>query len=224
MLGKLRRRVTYTKVAATIAVVLAGTGFAYAAIPGPSGVINGCYQTKTGNLRVVSAGKKCLRSEKALNWNQTGPRGLQGLQGAKGDTGATGAKGDTGATGAKGDTGATGAKGDTGATGAPGTARAYAEVNPTGPAYLAARTKGFTGSPSRPTTGIYCLTPDPATGINPSTVAPVASQEVALSFVDLGFVQDGDGNVNCGANQIVVITLATNDTLTNGIAFNVIVP
>jgi hypothetical protein len=81
---------------ATIAVFVAFGGGAYAAIssiPGPDGVIHGCYKKKKGNLRVVAARKKCSHSERALSWNQVGRQGPQGIPGAPG---AKGDKGDIG--------------------------------------------------------------------------------------------------------------------------------
>lgn len=68
---------------------LAATGIAYATIPGPGGVIHGCYDTKTGVLRVIdpSAGGLCSLKETDLQWNQTGPQGLAGPQGAPGPRG-----------------------------------------------------------------------------------------------------------------------------------------
>ena len=103
---------------AVLGAVLVG-GVAYAAIPDSSGVINGCYQKKVGNLRVIdsSAGQSCRHSEVPISWSQTGPQGPPGPQGPKGDTGATGPKGDTGATGATGPQGPQGPAGPTGATG-----------------------------------------------------------------------------------------------------------
>jgi hypothetical protein len=126
---------------AAVLVLAAGIGVASAGIPSSGGKIFGCYAKKGGALRVVSAGKKCKKSERARFWNQQGPQGSSSPQGAsgspgdntplavkgpqgpagpkgdkgsKGDTGAKGAKGDTGP---KGDTGAKGAKGDTGPKG-----------------------------------------------------------------------------------------------------------
>jgi hypothetical protein len=116
----------------TLAVVgvLAAAGVAYAAIPGPDGVINACYNTgsnPSGQLRVIdpATGAKCSKNEYALNFNQQGPKGDQGdvgPQGAKGDTGATGP---TGATGATGPIGPAGVQGPAGAAGA-ATPPAYA--------------------------------------------------------------------------------------------------
>jgi uncharacterized protein YjbI with pentapeptide repeats len=54
------------------AVVALGTGFAYAAIPGADAVINGCYEKRTGLLRVIDAeaGKKCTQWETPISWSQ----------------------------------------------------------------------------------------------------------------------------------------------------------
>ena len=78
-------------VLAVVAVALAAGGVAYASIPDSSGVIHGCYITGTGQLRVYdsqsSTAKKCGSNEKPLNWNQTGPQGPAGPQGAAGPAG-----------------------------------------------------------------------------------------------------------------------------------------
>jgi hypothetical protein len=87
VLHGLRSHLGYANVAATMALVLATTGFAVAAIPGSGGTITGCYHKKKGNLRVLDAGRKCLKGERKLAWSQTGPPGAVG---AKGDTGAKG--------------------------------------------------------------------------------------------------------------------------------------
>lgn len=101
-MNRIRAHLCYANVAATLALFITlGVSGAYAitSIPGPDGVIHGCYQKKKGSLRIVKAGAKCLRSEKAIVWNKTGPMGRPGLQGAKGDTGATGAQGAQGGRG-----------------------------------------------------------------------------------------------------------------------------
>ena len=60
---------------------LAATGFgAYAAASGGN-TINACAMKATGLLRVSPNGK-CLPSEQALQWNQTGPPGPPGPAGA----------------------------------------------------------------------------------------------------------------------------------------------
>jgi hypothetical protein len=79
---------------------LVGGGAAYASIPDSSGVIHGCYQKNSGNLRVVDLSTDtCRPSEVGLDWNMTGPTGPKGPTGAAGRTGATGPAGATGPTG-----------------------------------------------------------------------------------------------------------------------------
>jgi len=56
--------------------VMAAVGVGYAAIPGSDGKISGCYGS-SGQLRVIDAdaGAKCAKSETALRFSQTGPKG-----------------------------------------------------------------------------------------------------------------------------------------------------
>lgn len=135
MFGKQRPRVTYANVAATAALILAVTGVAVAAAPGPSGVIHACYQKQGGNLRVLTPGTTCAKTETALAWNQRGPRGPRGLRGLRGFRGPRGATGVQGTVGAQGTPGAQGVKGATGAKGAKG---ATGATGPAGPATGAA--------------------------------------------------------------------------------------
>jgi hypothetical protein len=115
-----------TAIAISAAVLTAAGAVAYAAIPDPSGQVNGCYTTSAtllgpakGSLRVVDSGEHCRAGETPITWSQTGPRGPVGATGATGAMGATGAAGATGATGPAGPTGATGATGPAGADGSP---------------------------------------------------------------------------------------------------------
>src|SRR5947209_45056 len=97
MLERLRGGMKLANVTLALALVVATGGGAYAiASSSRGGVIRGCFQKKTGSLRVIFGKHKCRKSEKALTWNQSGPRGLPG---AKGNTGARGLQGTTGATG-----------------------------------------------------------------------------------------------------------------------------
>jgi hypothetical protein len=147
----MRSRLTWV-VAGALVVAGAASGAAVwstSGIPDANGVIHGCYQKNSGDVRVIdSSSQRCRSSEIALEWSQQGPRGPQGTQGipgtpgAKGDPGAPGApgaKGDPGAPGApgaKGDPGAPGAKGDPGAPGAngdPGAPGAKGDTGPIGP-------------------------------------------------------------------------------------------
>jgi len=59
-------------------------GAVYASIPGPGGVINGCFQHSSGKLRVIDSAATCLPDEVAINWNQTGPAGPPGPPGPPG--------------------------------------------------------------------------------------------------------------------------------------------
>lgn len=93
MLSWLRTHLTYANVGVTIALVLAASGFAVAAIPGPNGNIRGCFEKKGGELRVVGHKRKCRRGERRLVWSKRGPAGPAGEQGARGETGPTGAQG-----------------------------------------------------------------------------------------------------------------------------------
>lgn len=74
------------------ALVLGVVGIGLAAIPSSNGVISGCFVKKSGAVRVLDAelGQTCKKTEQALNWNQQGPAGTPGAQGAKGDQGPAG--------------------------------------------------------------------------------------------------------------------------------------
>src|SRR6266705_3294885 len=67
----------------------------FASIPGPGGLINGCFQKSTGKLRVIdpSSSRPSLRAchpdEVAIYWNQVGPAGPAGPPGPAGPQGAT---------------------------------------------------------------------------------------------------------------------------------------
>jgi hypothetical protein len=145
---------------AAAAIFVIGAGVAWAAIPGGSGVINGCYEKRTGILRVidVEAGKRCLSIETPISWSQQGPqgepgpqgeRGVQGEQGLPGERGADGARGPQGeagppgatgtpgaqgSVGPKGDTGAQGLQGPPGANGRDGAQGPRGDIGPQGPA------------------------------------------------------------------------------------------
>ena len=110
---------------ALMLVLVACVGVAYAAIPGSGGVISGCYEKKTGILRVIDAeaGKTCLSFETPISWNQKGPKGDQGahgIQGPQGEKGESGQQGLQGRQGEKGDPGAQGLQGERGDQGDPG--------------------------------------------------------------------------------------------------------
>jgi hypothetical protein len=80
-------------VIAFIALLVAGGGAAFAAIPdSDDGEIHGCYSNNKGDLRVIDAqaGETCNTSkETALVWNQEGPQGDPGTPGTPGSAGAS---------------------------------------------------------------------------------------------------------------------------------------
>jgi hypothetical protein len=84
-----------TVVLAAAAATLALGSFAWAAIPGGGGVISGCYDKSSGQLRVTDAAtnlpKGCSSKEATLAWNQQGPQGIQGVPGPQGDPGLSSA-------------------------------------------------------------------------------------------------------------------------------------
>src|SRR5262245_52168000 len=59
---------------AVLALTLAGTGAAVAAIPSAGGTIDACYRSSDGQLRVVD-GQPCTNKEQRLTWRDgvTGP-------------------------------------------------------------------------------------------------------------------------------------------------------
>ena len=100
MLTIIRRHLTYSNVASTIAVVgvIAAGAFATAAVISNDGTINACYAKKSGDLHVLK-GKKCGKGEKAISWNQKGQKGEEGAQGTAGTAGTNGTNGTNGTDG-----------------------------------------------------------------------------------------------------------------------------
>jgi hypothetical protein len=122
------RRVALAVTAVAVVAIAGAVTYAVAGIGG-GGVINGCYKTQNGQLRVIDpASASCLPSETAISWNQTGPTGSKGATGPAGPPGAKGATGPAGPPGPKGATGPAGTAGAKGATGPRG---------PTGPSGVA---------------------------------------------------------------------------------------
>jgi hypothetical protein len=111
------RRVALAISAAAVVAIAGGVTYAVADIGG-GGVINGCYKSQNGQLRLIDpAADSCHPSETAIAWSQTGPQGPAGPPGPAGPAGPQGPKGD---------------KGDPGPPGPPGAAPAtnlFAVVN-----------------------------------------------------------------------------------------------
>jgi hypothetical protein len=93
------RRVALAVTAVVIVAIAGGVTYAVADIGG-GGVIDGCYKSQNGQLRLIDpATDSCHPSETAISWSQTGPQGPKGDKGDKGDPGAQGATGPQGPAG-----------------------------------------------------------------------------------------------------------------------------
>ena len=85
---KRRRWLGLTAVVVGVLVSAALGAVAYASIPDAGGVIQGCYKTASGDLRVIDdSNASCKAGETALDWNQQGIQGPQGPQGQQGPPG-----------------------------------------------------------------------------------------------------------------------------------------
>jgi hypothetical protein len=108
MRDRLKARLTYANVMASVAVFVALGGGAYAAtgvsFVSRTGAINGCVPTHGGTLQVLRPGKKCPKGDTPLPFNARGPVGHAGPAGKNGLTGASGSNGTNGTNGGPGPT------------------------------------------------------------------------------------------------------------------------
>jgi hypothetical protein len=100
--------------------------------------------------------------------------------------------------------------------------RAWATVNTTGPALVAGRNRGFTAV-TRPGTGVYCLTVNPALGIDVSKVSVSVTPEWGISAGDTLQPYWYANASGCAAGQIEVYTEQAG-AASNNVAFSVIIP
>jgi hypothetical protein len=114
MRPRLRVHLTYANITASLALfaALGGAAFAATSLGGPSGQVSACV-ARNGSVRVVAAGKRCRRGEKAISWSRRGSRGPAGPQGPAGAQGAAGTPGRDGTDGKDGAPGTPGANGAT---------------------------------------------------------------------------------------------------------------
>jgi hypothetical protein len=150
------RRVRWAALGAIVGGFVVG-GIAWADIP-DSGVINGCYKTSGGALRVIdsSTGETCKPSESPLSWSQSGPKGATGVKGPTGAKGETGAKGPTGASGGL---------------------RAWARVDENGTIINGQNILAVQHDPSDP--GLYCVF---ANGVDASKAAAIGTPDSGAHF------------------------------------------
>jgi hypothetical protein len=149
----IRQYFRYPNALAIVAPFLAAGGVAWAA-SGSGGTIHACYKKHGGALRVAS---RCKRGEKALSWNQIGPRGAKGSAGKAGGRGATGPQGPAGP------------KGEAGQV------RAYATITPGNPAKISTGSHGVVSA--KTTSGITCVFLEPS--INVASTSPVVTSKIA---------------------------------------------
>jgi hypothetical protein len=84
------RRVVLALTAVMVVTIAGGVTYAVAQV-GSGGVINGCYKSQNGQLRLIDpAADHCLPSETPISWGQTGTQGPPGPPGPKGDKGDPG--------------------------------------------------------------------------------------------------------------------------------------
>ena len=118
---------------ATVAIVLALTGTAFAAGNGLSAIASkhadariwACVTRQFGTLNLTTASARCPDGQRKISWSaegQQGARGLSGAAGAAGTQGPAGPKGDAGTAGAQGPAGPRGDQGDVGPQGPAGPA------------------------------------------------------------------------------------------------------
>ena len=82
-----RKRVATVVAGAALVVTGAAIGVTSNAYTDANGVYHGCVGQGSGILRVLAAGESCRSNEVAIDWNQTGPQGLQGEVGSAGSSG-----------------------------------------------------------------------------------------------------------------------------------------
>jgi hypothetical protein len=84
------RRVALAVIAVVVVAIAGGVTYAVADT-GSGGVINGCYKSMNGQLRLIDpAADSCLPSETAISWGQTGTQGPKGDEGDPGPQGPPG--------------------------------------------------------------------------------------------------------------------------------------
>jgi hypothetical protein len=155
MFSTIRRRMTYANIAATLALVFAMSGGAYAA----------------SRVLITSTGQVSPKVLKALK-GKTGPAGAAGAQGPAGPAGAQGPKGESGTAGAA---GTAGPKGETGSTGARGPAGVKGEAGATGSPWTA----GGTLPSGQTETGVWA-TSGPE-GVSGAVTIAIASFSIPLA-------------------------------------------
>jgi Collagen triple helix repeat (20 copies) len=178
---------------ATVAIA-GGVTYAVADI-GDGGVINGCYKTQNGQLRLIDpATDSCHPSETAISWSQTGPQGPKGDPGPPGPAGPQGPAGPTGPVGPAGPAGPTGPQGPAGPQGIPGPQGQTGPTGPQGPPGLSGLPPVDSFTPTQIVRGAILT----CASTSAPTATTVACQGMKLNGLDIsGFFTEA--NVVCNA-------------------------
>jgi hypothetical protein len=239
MLARLRAHLKYSNVTASVAVLVALGGGAYAATQiGTADLKNKAVTTaKIKNNAIQS---KNVRDGSLLIKDLAGVSasgGIRGPQGQKGPTGDQGPQGRPGPAGAKGTVGDTGGPGVLGAAGKAGASRAYTIVTVTHPSGLPKLLTNQTLNIQdvvRPAVGHYCVIPsggalDPALGSasGPIMVSPDFS-DISSTLTGKIFTYVDTAAPNC---QSPVVPLTSWEVVTmvdglpsNGVGFDIVIP
>jgi hypothetical protein len=248
-----RRRIRYADVMSTIAVFMALSGVAYAAVKLPADSV-GAKQIKRGAVRGDEVRNGSLGADDfkagVLPSAQSGSDGESGADGADGSDGSDGSNGADGAAGPQGPAGPAGpagpqgpagAEGPPGAQGLPGTARVYGVIDPTcsGGVCTVTKNNGINGV-RRILAGMYCIDALPVSGGGAPALATVdfngtaspQAQTSALVDTSNAFCDPGEFFVMTtrrASHQVkntsnTTVTVGGTETLSNTVAFVFLVP
>jgi hypothetical protein len=187
----MRLRPTYASVTATVALVLALGGTAYAGVTLGRGAVKGPNLARNAVTSPKVKDHSLLARDFARGQLVAGERGPGGAQGPQGPPGPQGA---------------------------PGTPRAYATVTSAG-GLVAARSRGVAGvsKPAGAAVGSYCISL--AAGIDPSGVSPVANADLAdPATSSKDYAQVDTSGADCGGKLEVVTRHLSIDTTTNPVS------
>jgi hypothetical protein len=114
-----------------VALPLLTTAGVYAVnrLEASDGKIHACVRVGTGEVRIVDTSSDCRNNEAYISWNEVGPAGAPGAQGAPGPQGA---QGQMGPQGPQGEVGPQGPQGEKGEQGPVGLAGPMGPMGPTG--------------------------------------------------------------------------------------------
>jgi hypothetical protein len=187
-------------------------------------MIHGCYDKKSGALRIVESASQCTKMELAIQWpsqsagGPTGPTGATGPSGPSGPAGQTGASGPSGPSGVNGTNGTAGATGPTGPTGVTG---------PTGPSGSGAgltSLEGLNGIPCEGDGTVQVVVNDVTHAVSllclhDQFVLSVGTSGPATVSItsDIGGINCGNGNGVCATavDNGKVVTLTEHHDITN---------